>query len=302
VALLLVACGDDPAPPSFADAFGLEVPPDRPRGEPFAVPVVAAPGVERTTGTFSYAQRPTGEFGTREPTPSRLVEGTVDATRRAVGDAAPRRVVVEGTVDARESDGRGAVVPRKASVRLEFPETARGGAERKEVRLTEVPADLAPLLENVVALWTEPLPLPARPVRAGERFPPDVVDLEPLRRSLWGTFRGRDVSLPQVTADIFGAAWIESREALDGEDAVLLRTRLRQAAKAPLDRPDQAPVATVGYATALDRDRRVAVATGSTLRYESALRTRVRVEDPRALADYTVDVEQRASLRTTRPE
>jgi hypothetical protein len=61
-------------------------------------------------------------------------------------------------------------------------------------------------------------------------------------------------------------------------------------------------VRTLGYAAALDRDRTISLRTGVTLLYDSTHRTRLRTDDPSRQADYTVDVEQRATLSTTAAE
>jgi hypothetical protein len=309
-ALLAGACGDPPAkeaPPSidaaaFADAFALKVPRSTPRGDPVALPRRWPAGSFRTRGTFSYAHRATGRFEPGVSFPARRIEGRIDVVRRAEGDAPMRAVLVEGTLETREWLGEGSPTSSTSRVRLEFHERGGGGAERKEIRWKGVPPGLDEVVENVQALWTEPLPVPNRPVRPGEVWNADEgPDLEPVQRAAWSAYRERDPSLPQVVTPILGAAWIEAVEKDAGVDVALVRLRLRQGDVQPLDRPDAGAKRSLGYAAALDRDRRVDVATGVTRSYDSTWRTRLRYQARDAQsgdADYVVDVEQRAQLTT----
>jgi hypothetical protein len=219
----------------------------------------------------------------------------VDLVRRVEQESpsseAPRRIVVEGAVTAREDGGAPATQP----FRVEFVEGPRGGAEERDVRVEGAPR-WREALDAVVQAWTERLPLPSRPVREGERFDlEEVADLEPWKRAAHAVYHARYPTLPQVVTPIVGASWIPPSDGSGprGPEA-LVRLRLRQTSVAPID---ESKTRTVGYALALDRDRTVVLATGVSRRYDSRVTVRVRYADPES--DYVVDVVSRADLETS---
>jgi hypothetical protein len=309
LSLSLAACGGDEGkkPPRVADprafdlgdvdaGFRLEVPKAAPAGEPVTLPRVPAAGTYRTRGTFRSVQAPTGTFGPETKRPRRAVWGTVEATT-TVPAKGPAPVEVEGRLRLQEAVDDAPARERSERFTLSFDPAGGGGAEPRTV-LFRPPADLRDLLGTVTALWTDPVPLPDRPVRPGDVFEPTVaIDVDPWRRTMWEIFQKGNPERPPVVVAVEGGAWVAAREKHAGDDVLVVRTAFNHA-HAQEAGPFGKGAVKVGYAAAERSTRRVATRDGLCLAHDLAVRRRLRAQG--AGFDYVVDTLEHAVLSTER--
>jgi hypothetical protein len=278
--------------------FLLEVPAPAPTGAPIEVPRVHAAGTAfRTQGSFRYVQVAEGTFGPEGKKPRRAVWGTVETTTR-VEAGTPSRVAVEG--ELRTTDVAGDSAPRSRADRftLSFDLASGGAAERRSL-LLRVPDDLRDLLETLTAHWTDPVPLPDRPVRVGDVFEPTVaIDVDPWRRTMWEIFQKGNPARPPVVVAVEGGAWVAGREAHDHLDDVLVVRTAFNHAHAQEAGPFGRDAVRIGYAAAQRGTRRVAVRDGLALTYDVSMRRRIRAQGEGF--DYTVDTLEQSVLQSVR--
>ncbi len=294
-----------PASPSTDDAFSLRAPKVRATGDPVRVERSAprAGDVFRSTGRLSYRKTSRGSGAPEALPPRRTVAGTVAAERRVeAGEGGALRSVVTVDLDLEldpdlvDEPGDAAPRTRRERATIRFDEDARGGAKRSTLKVEGLPEDLLEPAEALVSAWTEPIPLPDRPVWVGEDFDLDeTVDVEPLQRRLTFTFLSPD--RPVAQAPVLGHVWVAAKERVGDDDVLAVQVMLRNTHLADVGPRAGDPV-TVGYAAAWNDVRRVALA-GGWLR-ACRLDHRHRIREKSKDRDVTTDIENSLDLDTVR--
>ena len=261
----------------------------------------AAGDVFRSRGTLSFHTDVAGRFGAEHPLPSRRVEGAVEAERKVTARAeGGLSSTVTGRLVLKVRVADAAPTDREVPFTLTYDEGPDGGAVHRSIQL-QVDKELAPALETLQGAFTDRFAPPARPLRVGDGFPPqDVLFLDDLlRRPLFFLFQRQASEGKAVGAPFVGRAWVEAREAYEGEDVIRLRVSLTHAYEGETDPgvPSTKNVRITWWA-AVEAVRRIAVDGGWARTHDFDVRRRLRYVG--SDLDYTVETEGHTIFDTTR--
>jgi hypothetical protein len=283
------------APEPVQDAFHPDLPALHARGEPIAVRRRLAAGDELVaTGKMTYRQTP--EY-VRLPAgekrqPRRSISGTFTAKRTieyaARGDL---RDVVVVDLDLVDETGEEAPKTRKERVTFRFDERVAGRDVPLVPKEEGIPADLdGGPFEALEQAFTEPVPVPDRPVRVEEEIPIlEAADLDSIQRPLVFAFAKTGLPLPKDP--VKGRAWVEGRGA---DDTLVVRLVLLHAHETELT-PGKPAGGKMAYAIAWNDRRSVAVdgghVTSCRLRHDHLLRAQAPEVDFRIAFEQTVSMD-----------
>lgn len=281
-----------------------------PYDPPVRVPEAADPAVRvrhdlagdltlRTRGRVTYGLAVSGTLPQGASVPPRSLDGTVDLVRRVRLVGGVRTSTVEGpfVVTGRWGDAP----PKTVTVplTLTFEEGGSGAAVGRTVKFS-APGLAVDDLEVLQRAFTDRFGPPDRPVRVGDRFAPTegmAVEESLLRVAFRLSQRELTGKAPLVPVP-GGAVWVDALEGKGADAVLVVRAAITHALSTDTDAPKAPENVHVDYRAAVEGRRALVVDGGWAKAHDVALRRRLRYTGQGF--DYTVEVEQRATLETTR--